>query len=203
MISPLSNCLLSPSSAYPLFSIIITLCIFSSPLTNAPSYSWSPVPFLSPYITSLLVVSPSFILSNPHQHLPPFLSWIVCPTGETDGRNLEELESLVWTPCHGLTDRQIDQFLVMSRSVGTFARALDCSSSVKQPSLHMSAAAASRDVTLVGPPLLERFCLCLGESLDFKPPDLLLLEISSSILLYQLSYSSDVFLFCIVCEFGI
>ncbi|XP_042205586.1 metastasis-associated protein MTA3-like isoform X4 [Homarus americanus] len=68
--------------------------------------------------------------------------------GEGDGRNLEELESLVWTPGHGLTDRQIDQFLVMSRSVGTFARALDCSSSVKQPSLHMSAAAASRDVTL-------------------------------------------------------
>lgn len=35
------------------------------------------------------------------------------------------------------------------RSVGTFARALDCSSSVKQPSLHMSAAAASRDITQV------------------------------------------------------
>ncbi|XP_066967887.1 metastasis-associated protein MTA1 isoform X10 [Macrobrachium rosenbergii] len=68
--------------------------------------------------------------------------------GESDGRNMEELESLVWTPSHGLTDRQIDQFLVMCRSVGTFARALDCSSSVKQPSLHMSAAAASRDVTL-------------------------------------------------------
>jgi hypothetical protein len=33
--------------------------------------------------------------------------------------------------------------------VGTFARALDCSSSIKQPSLHMSAAAASRDITLV------------------------------------------------------
>lgn len=48
-----------------------------------------------------------------------------------------------------MTDRQIDQFLVVSRSVGTFARALDCSSSVKQPSLHMSAAAASRDITLV------------------------------------------------------
>lgn len=41
-------------------------------------------------------------------------------------------------------------FLVPShRSVGTFARALDCSSSVRQPSLHMSAAAASRDITLV------------------------------------------------------
>ena len=35
------------------------------------------------------------------------------------------------------------------RSVGTFARALDCTSTVRQPSLHMSAAAASRDITLV------------------------------------------------------
>lgn len=68
--------------------------------------------------------------------------------GESDERTMEELETLTWTPSHGLTDRQIDQFLVMCRSVGTFARALDCSSSVKQPSLHMSAAAASRDVTL-------------------------------------------------------
>jgi metastasis-associated protein MTA len=64
-------------------------------------------------------------------------------------RNLEDLEALVWTPNNNLTDRKIDQFLVVSRSVGTFARALDCSSSVKQPSLHMSAAAASRDITLV------------------------------------------------------
>lgn len=38
---------------------------------------------------------------------------------------------------------------VYFRAVGTFARALDCSSSVRQPSLHMSAAAASRDITLV------------------------------------------------------
>ncbi|MEL7441104.1 MAG: metastasis-associated protein MTA, partial [Pseudomonadota bacterium] len=68
--------------------------------------------------------------------------------GEQDTRNLEELETLVWTPEHNLTDRQIDQFLVTARSIGTFARALDCTSSVKQPSLHMSAAAASRDITL-------------------------------------------------------
>lgn len=68
---------------------------------------------------------------------------------DTDNRSLEELESLVWTPNHSLSDRKIDQFLVVSRSIGTFARALDCSSSVKQPSLHMSAAAASRDITLV------------------------------------------------------
>lgn len=62
------------------------------------------------------------------------------------------LETLVWTcmpQWNHLTDRQIDQFLVVSRSLGTFARALDCTSSVKQPSLHMSAAAASRDITLV------------------------------------------------------
>lgn len=75
-----------------------------------------------------------------------FFFWL---KGEEDTRNSEDLETLVWTPSHNLTDRQIDQFLVISRSVGTFARALDCSSSVKQPSLHMSAAAASRDVTLV------------------------------------------------------
>lgn len=68
--------------------------------------------------------------------------------GEKYDRNLEDMETLMWNPAHSLTDKKIDQFLVVSRSVGTFARALDCTSSVKQPSLHMSAAAASRDITL-------------------------------------------------------
>uniref|UniRef100_A0A8C4FBG1 Metastasis associated 1 n=1 Tax=Dicentrarchus labrax TaxID=13489 RepID=A0A8C4FBG1_DICLA len=68
--------------------------------------------------------------------------------GEEDGRDLEKLEEKVWDPNSSLTEKQIDQFLVVARSVGTFARALDCSSSVRQPSLHMSAAAASRDITL-------------------------------------------------------
>ena len=36
----------------------------------------------------------------------------------------------------------------ISFQVGTFARALDCSSSMKQPSLHVSASSASRDVTI-------------------------------------------------------
>lgn len=67
---------------------------------------------------------------------------------EEDGRDLEKLEEKVWDPNSSLTEKQIDQFLVVARSVGTFARALDCSSSVRQPSLHMSAAAASRDITL-------------------------------------------------------
>ena len=70
-------------------------------------------------------------------------------SGEEDGRDLADLEELVYTPKHELTDRQIDQFLVLARSVGTFGRALDCNSTVRQPSLHMSAAAASRDITLV------------------------------------------------------
>lgn len=76
--------------------------------------------------------------------VPPMLG-----LGDPDTEREQSLvESLIWTPDHQLSDRQIDQFLVVSRSVGTFARALDCTSSVKQPSLHMSAAAASRDVTL-------------------------------------------------------
>uniref|UniRef100_A0A3P8VI45 Metastasis associated 1 family, member 3 n=1 Tax=Cynoglossus semilaevis TaxID=244447 RepID=A0A3P8VI45_CYNSE len=68
--------------------------------------------------------------------------------GEADDRDLSKLEEKLWDPECPLTNKQIDQFLVVARAVGTFARALDCSSSVRQPSLHMSAAAASRDITL-------------------------------------------------------
>ncbi|CAB1345085.1 unnamed protein product, partial [Coregonus sp. 'balchen'] len=67
---------------------------------------------------------------------------------ESDTRIQEKLETKVWDPDNQLKDPQIDQFLVVARAVGTFARALDCSSSIRQPSLHMSAAAASRDITL-------------------------------------------------------
>uniref|UniRef100_A0A2I3GJW7 Metastasis associated 1 n=1 Tax=Nomascus leucogenys TaxID=61853 RepID=A0A2I3GJW7_NOMLE len=80
---------------------------------------------------------------DPVSERPHFL-----PVGEEDGRDQSKLETKVWEAHNPLTDKQIDQFLVVARSVGTFARALDCSSSVRQPSLHMSAAAASRDITL-------------------------------------------------------
>lgn len=66
-----------------------------------------------------------------------------------DPRDLNELETLVYTPDHSLTDDDINKFLTIAKSVGTFARALDCSSSIKQPSLHLTAASASRDVTLL------------------------------------------------------
>ncbi|KAF3836750.1 hypothetical protein F7725_004214 [Dissostichus mawsoni] len=69
-------------------------------------------------------------------------------SGEADTRIQEKLETKVWDTNNLLKDPQIDQFLVVARAVGTFARALDCSSSIRQPSLHMSAAAASRDITL-------------------------------------------------------
>ncbi|XP_070569440.1 metastasis-associated protein MTA1-like isoform X6 [Ptychodera flava] len=75
--------------------------------------------------------------------IPPMLK-----KDESDDRDLSRMEVLQYNPEGGLTDRQIDQFMIIARSVGTFARALDCSSSVRQPSLHMSAAASSRDVTL-------------------------------------------------------
>ncbi|XP_005093442.1 metastasis-associated protein MTA3 isoform X2 [Aplysia californica] len=68
--------------------------------------------------------------------------------GEGDVRKSEDLEELVWDPLHGLSEKEIDQFQIIARSVGTFARALDCTSTVRQPSLHMSAAAASRDITI-------------------------------------------------------
>ena len=43
------------------------------------------------------------------------------PAGEPDPRRSEELETLVWTPTHNLPDRQIDQFMVIARSVHTAA----------------------------------------------------------------------------------
>merc|ERR1719323_2480557 len=67
---------------------------------------------------------------------------------EEDTRRYEDLEELVWSPDNDLSEKTIDQFLVIARSVGTFARAVDEASTLKQPSLHMSAAAATRDITL-------------------------------------------------------
>ena len=58
-----------------------------------------------------------------------------------------------------LAERSPVSLRVSHRSVGTFARALDCSSSVRQPSLHMSAAAASRDITLVRCTQRQKTCV--------------------------------------------
>ena len=41
--------------------------------------------------------------------------FIVFSSGETDGRDLSNLEELVWTPENPLSDREIDQFMVIAR----------------------------------------------------------------------------------------
>uniref|UniRef100_A0A0N5AUV2 Metastasis-associated protein MTA3 n=1 Tax=Syphacia muris TaxID=451379 RepID=A0A0N5AUV2_9BILA len=85
-----------------------------------------------------------------------------------------EREVLVYHPFHNLTDRDIDQFLIIARqtqAVGTFSRALDTSSSVKLPSLHMTAAAASRDVTLLhAMALLHQANYDLGQAVKYLVP---------------------------------
>lgn len=74
---------------------------------------------------------------------------------------IENMERLIWTPLssfqppaikqelvNSLTDHEIDQYLIIAKSIGTYARALDCNNAFKQPSLPLSAASASRDITL-------------------------------------------------------
>merc|ERR1719266_710114 len=92
---------------------------------------------------------------------------------DENGLLLPELEERLWVPRgkNKLNDVDIDKFLIIARSVGTFARALDCSSSVKQPSLHMSAAAASRDVTLFhAHQLLHKHNYDIAEALKMLVP---------------------------------
>ncbi|XP_055330060.1 metastasis-associated protein MTA3-like [Paramacrobiotus metropolitanus] len=54
---------------------------------------------------------------------------------------------LMWEPGR-ISDSEIDNFVIIMRSVGTFGRALDWNTSVKQPGLHLTAASASRDITI-------------------------------------------------------
>ena len=47
-----------------------------------------------------------------------FFSWMIPlphSPGESDNRNQQKMEMKVWDPDNPLTDRQIDQFLVVAR----------------------------------------------------------------------------------------
>jgi len=91
---------------------------------------------------------------------------------EEDTRVSSDLEDLCWSPSQSdLKDKQVDQFLFLARSVGTFARAVDEASTLKQPSLHMSAAAASRDITL-----FHAMDLLHNHNYDFAAASLALVE---------------------------
>ncbi|CAB3397666.1 unnamed protein product [Caenorhabditis bovis] len=77
----------------------------------------------------------------------------------------------VYHPYHDLTERDIDQFLIIARAVGTFARAIDSSSSTKIPTLHMAAACASRDVTVFhAMSLLHHANYDVGKAVTFLVP---------------------------------
>uniref|UniRef100_A0A0N5CD90 Metastasis-associated protein MTA3 n=1 Tax=Strongyloides papillosus TaxID=174720 RepID=A0A0N5CD90_STREA len=83
-------------------------------------------------------------------------------------------ETLVYHPHHTLTDKDIDQFLILARAVGTFARAIDPTSSAKYPSVQMTAASASRDVTLLhAMALLHYGDYDIGKAVKYlvPPPD--------------------------------
>jgi len=100
------------------------------------------------------------------------------PDEEREAYRKEALEIPVYLPYHSLTERQIDQYMIVARwacfpfanfpcsttmcsAVGTFARALDMSSSAKQPNLHLTAAAASRDIT---PFQVQHLVSCVEEA---------------------------------------
>uniref|UniRef100_A0AC35FDH6 MTA n=1 Tax=Panagrolaimus sp. PS1159 TaxID=55785 RepID=A0AC35FDH6_9BILA len=75
---------------------------------------------------------------KPKKSPPSILNVPVLPNGR---------ETLIFHPHHNLSDSEIDQFLILSKAVGTFARAFDVPSVTKIPTLHVAAAAASRDTT--------------------------------------------------------
>lgn len=63
-------------------------------------------------------------------------------------KELKHPADQLWGP-NKMPDNKVEQFLVVSRSIGTFARALLDGSKKPQISLRLGAAAASRDITLV------------------------------------------------------
>ncbi|EPB67049.1 Myb-like DNA-binding domain protein [Ancylostoma ceylanicum] len=73
--------------------------------------------------------------------------------------------------CEQLTKLRVKRNGRYSRAVGTFSRALDTSSSTKLPSLHMTAAAASRDVTLLhAMALLHQAGYDIGQAVKYLVP---------------------------------
>lgn len=95
----------------------------------------------------------------------------VAQAGIGKGVEVTDRERVVYHPYHNLHDLEIDQFLLVARAVGTFSRALDSSSSIKLPTLHQTASAASRDITLLhAMALLHQANYDLGKATKFLVP---------------------------------
>ena len=76
--------------------------------------------------------------------IPPLLK-----TGESDERDMAQLETLVWNQDSSvISEEQIEQYLLIAKSLALFARALCSSSAVLQTGVVTGAAAARRDITL-------------------------------------------------------
>uniref|UniRef100_A0A914Z4U5 Uncharacterized protein n=1 Tax=Panagrolaimus superbus TaxID=310955 RepID=A0A914Z4U5_9BILA len=80
-------------------------------------------------------------------------------------------ETLNFHPHHNLQNYEIDQFLTLSKAVGTFARAFDVPSVTRIPTLHVAAAAASRDTThLHALSLLHQSDYNIGKAAQYLVP---------------------------------
>ncbi|XP_062502220.1 metastasis-associated protein MTA3-like [Corticium candelabrum] len=98
-----------------------------------------------------------------------FQAFVPDATSPSEVREPEAMASQMWNPV-GMSHKEIDQFMVLARSVGTFARAMITSKSF-QPTLHASAAAASRDTTLLhAMTVLHRSNYDLGSAVGYLVP---------------------------------
>lgn len=59
------------------------------------------------------------------------------PKGEDDERDLEKLEEKVWDPSSSLTEKQIDQFLVVARYVHALVHMVKLRTETRNSTTHM------------------------------------------------------------------
>lgn len=96
---------------------------------------------------TLLVDKGEIRIGNDYQAVVP----LYVPPEPDSEKDLKHLAEHLWEP-NKMADNKVEQFLVVSRSIGTFARALLDGAKKPQISLRLGAAAASRDITLVSKP---------------------------------------------------
>ena len=71
------------------------------------------------YLFTCCLVLTAFVNTDNIKALVLFIEIMNVSAGETDGRKMEELEKLIWDPECKLSDKNIDQFLVIARLVFT------------------------------------------------------------------------------------
>ncbi|KAF6768329.1 hypothetical protein AHF37_06787 [Paragonimus kellicotti] len=79
--------------------------------------------------------------------IPPYKPPSQDPSQSTEDEANVVREELRWKPNPDLTPADLNSFLLLTRSLGTLGRAYHPASSLRQPTLSMSAAAAARDAT--------------------------------------------------------